>query len=174
MISSKGTYAGTDGQGQTQRPPPNVPRTPFPALAHINRVESIHVLKRSAPPPSATTENLLPNSPCLEIQGLFLLTPTGLPVPTATPPGDRTSNPLRFPNENPGDLPDGNLTSGPSRRARMTTAPSMKNSMDISVLYHLQTPLDAIKGSTAIALGGTPAPDLCPGPPALPRNRPAG
>ena len=41
----------------------------------------------------------------------------------------------------------------------MTTAPSMKNSMDISVLYHVQTPLDAIKGSTAIALGRTPAPD---------------
>ena len=31
--------------------------------------------------------------------------------------------------------------------------------MDISALYHLQTPLDAIKGSTAIALGGTSAPD---------------
>ena len=30
--------------------------------------------------------------------------------------------------------------------------------MDISVLYHLQTPLDAIKGSTAIALGRTPTP----------------
>ena len=35
----------------------------------------------------------------------------------------------------------------------------MKNSVDISVLYHLQTPLDAIKGSTAIALGRTPTPD---------------
>ena len=32
--------------------------------------------------------------------------------------------------------------------------------MDISVLYHLQTPLDAIRGSTAIALGRT----LTPGP----------
>ena len=31
--------------------------------------------------------------------------------------------------------------------------------MDISVLYHLQTPLDAIKGSTAITLGRTPTPD---------------
>ena len=40
----------------------------------------------------------------------------------------------------------------------MTTAPGMKNSMDISVLYHLQTPVDAIKGSTAIALGRTPTP----------------
>ena len=41
----------------------------------------------------------------------------------------------------------------------MTTAPGMKNSMDISVLYHLQTPLDAIKESTAIGLGWTPAHD---------------
>ena len=40
----------------------------------------------------------------------------------------------------------------------MTTAPSMKNSMDISVLYHLQTSLDAIKGSTSITLGRTPTP----------------
>ena len=31
--------------------------------------------------------------------------------------------------------------------------------MDISALYHLQTPLDAIKGSAAIALGRTPTPD---------------
>ena len=31
--------------------------------------------------------------------------------------------------------------------------------MDISALNHLQTPLDAIKGSIAIALGGTPTPD---------------
>ena len=31
--------------------------------------------------------------------------------------------------------------------------------MDISVLYNLQTPLDAIKGSTAITLGRTPTPD---------------
>ncbi len=66
-------------------------------------------------------ENLPPNSSCLEIQGLFLVTPTGLPVPTATSPRDRTSNPLRFRNENRGDLPDGNLTSGLSRRIRMTT-----------------------------------------------------
>ena len=44
-------------------------------------------------------ENLPQNSPCLEIQGLFLVIPTGLPVPTATPPGDRTSKPLRFPND---------------------------------------------------------------------------
>ena len=35
----------------------------------------------------------------------------------------------------------------------------MKTSVDISVLYHLQTPLDAIKGSTAIALGRTSTPD---------------
>ena len=41
----------------------------------------------------------------------------------------------------------------------MTTAPGMKTKVDISVLYHLQTPLDAIKGSTAIALGRTPTPD---------------
>ena len=41
----------------------------------------------------------------------------------------------------------------------MTTAPGMKNSVDISVLYHLQTSLDAIKGSAAIALGRTPTPD---------------
>ena len=34
----------------------------------------------------------------------------------------------------------------------------MKTKVDISVLYHLQTPLDAIKGSTAIALGRTPTP----------------
>ena len=59
---------------------------------------------------------------------------------------------------NPGDLPDGNLTSGPSRQARITTAPGMKTKVDISVLYHLQTPMDAIKGSTAIALGRTPTP----------------
>ena len=39
--------------------------------------------------------------------------------------------------------------------ARMTTAPGMKNNMDISALYHLQTPLDAIRKSTAIALGRT-------------------
>ena len=38
---------------------------------------------------------------------------------------------------------------------RMTTAPGMKNNMDISALYHLQTPLDAIRKSTAIALGRT-------------------
>ncbi len=41
----------------------------------------------------------------------------------------------------------------------MTTAPGMKNSMDISVLYHLQTPLDAIRGSTAIALSRTSTPN---------------
>ena len=41
----------------------------------------------------------------------------------------------------------------------MTTAPGMKNSVDISVLYHLQTPLDAIRGSKAIALSRTPKPD---------------
>ena len=41
----------------------------------------------------------------------------------------------------------------------MTTAPGMMTKVDISVLYHLQTPLDAIKGSTAIALGRTPTPD---------------
>ena len=41
----------------------------------------------------------------------------------------------------------------------MTTAPGMKTKVDISVLYHLQTPLDAIKGSIAIALGRTPTPD---------------
>ena len=40
----------------------------------------------------------------------------------------------------------------------MTKAPGMKTKVDISVLYHLQTPLDAIKGSTAIALGRTPTP----------------
>ena len=34
----------------------------------------------------------------------------------------------------------------------------MKNSVDISALYHLQTPLDAIRESTAIALGRTPMP----------------
>ena len=37
----------------------------------------------------------------------------------------------------------------------MTTTPGMKNNMDISALYHLQTPLDAIRKSTAIALGRT-------------------
>ena len=34
----------------------------------------------------------------------------------------------------------------------------MKTKVDISVLYHLQTPLDAIKASAAIALGRTPTP----------------
>ena len=41
----------------------------------------------------------------------------------------------------------------------MTTTPGMKNSMDISVLYHLKTPLDAIRGSRAIALSRTSTPD---------------
>ena len=41
----------------------------------------------------------------------------------------------------------------------MTTAPGIKNSVDISVLYHLQTPLDAIRGSTAIALSRTSTPN---------------
>ena len=41
----------------------------------------------------------------------------------------------------------------------MTTAPGMKTSVDISVLYHLQAPLDAIRGSAAIALGRTPTAD---------------
>ena len=41
----------------------------------------------------------------------------------------------------------------------MTTAPGLKTTVNISALYHLQTPLDAIKGSTAIALGRTPTPD---------------
>ena len=40
----------------------------------------------------------------------------------------------------------------------MTTAPGLKTTVDISVLYHLQAPLNAIKGSTAIALGGTSTP----------------
>ena len=37
----------------------------------------------------------------------------------------------------------------------MTTAPGMENNMDISALYHMQTPLDAIRKSTATALGRT-------------------
>ena len=41
----------------------------------------------------------------------------------------------------------------------MTTTPGLKTTVDISVLYHLQTPLDAIRESTAIALGGTSTPD---------------
>ena len=46
-------------RNRRSRADPATPRTPSPALAHINRVEgSIHVLKRSAPPPSATMENL--------------------------------------------------------------------------------------------------------------------
>ena len=99
-VCPQGHSRPPSGSQPEAQPPPNAPRTPSPALAHISRAcESIHVLKRSAPRPSATTENLPPNSPCLEIQGLFLLTPTGLPVPTATPSEDRTSNPLRFPND---------------------------------------------------------------------------
>ena len=69
--------------------------------SHQPSLGSIQALKRSAPPPSATMENLPPNNPCLEIQGLFLPAPTHLPVPTATPPGDRTSRHLIFPNEKP-------------------------------------------------------------------------
>ena len=41
----------------------------------------------------------------------------------------------------------------------MTTAPGLKTTVDISVLYHIQTPLDAIRGSTAIALSRTSTPD---------------
>ena len=107
----------------------------------------------------AALEKPPPDSPCLEIQGLFLLTPTSPPAPLQlhqeTEPRTLSDSQMA----NLGDLPDGNLTSGPSRWAWMTKAPGRKNSVDISVLYHLQTPLDAIKESTAIALGRTPTPD---------------
>ena len=51
------------------------------------------------------------------------------------------------------------LQNHPGRARMTTTAPGLKTTVDISVLYDLQTSLDAIRGSTAIALGRTSTPD---------------
>ena len=77
-----------------------------------------------------------PNSPELKVLGLFLLTPNRLLAPHSNFPRRPDLEPSQISKRQiPGAQPGGNLTSGPSRQARMTTAPGMKNNVDISVLY---------------------------------------